>query len=307
MAVDPLVAAYTEEGRLFADALRRFLPVILGPDQAKAAAAQAQLQKMSRKVSLNLKATSAVWLAVELPRLVAAGQRRAARQVGVGFGGVNRHLVQRLTQELAPRLATAAESVNPFLSMALRKTSDLKIKRQTAAASDEAFRNIDPQINRSLLRGALEADDLKRSTRRLMANLGLDKGDTILLLSGRRMQASLYARTVTRTRRAEAENQGAAFEYLTQGYQFIETSAHAGVDPDDICYFLQGKVWALVPNDLGIPLLPAIYGLPPWHPNCIHTFGAWIPALNGGQRGIDLVLKRHAKDSRALEEFMAAA
>lgn len=295
---DPLVIAYTREGRRFADALRRLLPVILSGTPDKAERARFTLRQMANKMSATLRKESKAWLDTELPAYVAKGQRRAAKDIGVQFGGVNRLLIQRMAQELAPRLATAAESVNPYLTRALRKATALAVLRDDGA--DQTLKGFNAQVNKSLFRGSVSNDNLKQAKRRLMEDLGLDKGDTVLLMSGRQMQADLYAETVARTRRADAENQAAAYEYETQGFQFIETSSHAGVDPRDICYFLQGKVWALTPNNLGIPLLPPEYGLPPWHPNCVHTFGAWVPELNGGQKAVDKVLRSHAKDESAL-------
>lgn len=292
---------FGEEGRRFADALRRLLPEVLQPDANRALAARAELQAIANKVSFRLRAASTYWLKYDLPRAVGRGQARAARQVGVRFGGVNMNLVNRLAQDLAPRLAAASESVQPYLSMALRKTTAMQIQRDTAGLDQAAGASVfDPAVNRSLITGALNRDTLKQAQARLMQDLGLDQGDNVLMLSGRMIEASVYAKMVARTRRAEAENQGAAYEYESQGFQFIETSSHAGVDPDDICYFLQGKVWALTPNDLGIPLLPAEYGLPPWHPNCVHTFGAWIPDLNGGQKAVNRVVDSHLNDAKAL-------
>lgn len=300
---DPLVTIYTREGRRFADALRRLLPVILKNEPGKAERAQYELRRLANKTSNSLRAAGAAWLENELPRFVEAGQRKAIRSLkglkpGIGFGGVNRLLVQRMALELAPRLATAADSVNPFLSQALRKATAIAVLRDDAP--DAGLMNLETGINRSLLQGALSRDNLRQAQRRLLEDLNLDKGDTILLLSGRQMQADVYADTVARTRRAEAENQAAAAEYIQQGFQFVEISSHAGVDPRDICYFLQGKVWALVPNTLGIPMLPEEYGLPPFHPNCLHTFGAWVPELNGGQRAVDRIVRSHANDNKSL-------
>lgn len=298
---DPLVVEYTREGRRFADALRRLLPVILAGDPIKSERAQRELTRISNSVSAALTGAGQSWLENDLPKAFERGGKRAAKSVGVAFGGVNRFLVQRMALELAPRLADAAQSVKPYLSQALRKTQAIAVLRDDGP--DVMMTGFDRMASQSLLSSGIRRENLKHSQKRLMEDLGLDTGDTVLLLSGRQIQADVYARTVARTRRAEAENQAAAAEYTAQGFQFIETSSHAGVDPDDICFFLQGKVWALAPNDLGIPILPPEYGLPPWHCNCLHTFGAWVPDLNGGQKAVDKVVRSHAKDAEALEAW----
>lgn len=86
-----------------------------------------------------------------------------------------------------------------------------------------------------------------RPTKRTKEEAGYDVEGDGPKFEGRRLSAGDWASTVSRTRRAEAINRPKADEYEANDYRLIQTSSHAGVDPDDVCSVLQGQVWALGP------------------------------------------------------------
>ncbi len=313
MAKDRLVEVFGSEGRQFAGALRRLLPVIVGGTQAEIGSAQIELHRLANEASEAMKLAAGTYVRTQIPAYVVSGGRAAANDLGLVFGGPNIQLIQKLALEAAGPLAEAAGSPRRFLGDALTKATatrslvpeTIKLtggRGEMVVYNKNKFLNSE-KINDSVLRSAVFGEAKYAAIKRLMDDLGLSKGDRILLLSGRTYDAEAYAELTVRTREMEATNLAKAAEYVSKGYQFIETSDHDVEDPDDICAFLQGKVWALVPNDLGIPMLPEEYGLPPWHPNCSHTFGAWIPTLNGGQEGVDSVLASHEDDQKALQAW----
>ncbi len=300
MPQSKLEKMYGYEGRRFADALRRLLPKIVEGTHLEQQAAQRELQQIANKTSAGLKAAGQEFIRTEIPKAVTLGGKQAASDIGIEFGGVNHQLITKLSLEAALPLARAAEGVRPFLGKALKQAS--LAAAQFDDSANRAIPGANLKISESLARGALEQDTAKQATKRLMSDLGLDKGDSVLLMSGRTMDAEAYAEMTVRTREMEGINAGKADQYMEAGVQFIETSEHEVVS-GDICEFLQGKVWALGPNSQGIPELPAEYGLPPWHPNCRHTFGAWIPELNGGDSAVSDVVESHSGDAKALEAW----
>ena len=260
------------------------------------------MEAAALSATFKMKRVGRKWLLPTITQRVIQGQRLAARELGLGFGTPNRRLIERLALDLAPRLAAAAESTTPGVIDVLRRSIAVGVTTSQGATRNLNNTRLNQEATLSLARGSVKVDNPKTAALRLMTDLGLNGGDSVLYLSGRRMGALSYASTVSRTRGAQAVNQAKANEYLGNGYAFIETSSHAGVDPDDICSVLQGQVWALAPNALGIPVLPAEYGLPPWHPNCVHTFGVWTPGLNGGRKAVAAIKEAH----KAVADDLAA-
>lgn len=297
---DPLVNSFANAARPFAAKLRELLPVTLFGTPAEQAKARQQLQRLADQTSLKLKAASRDWLRSRTLELaVVKGQKQITSQINATFGGVNVRLVEKLSREVATDLGRASASPRPFLAQTLRQTTAWGAKHgETVKLLDD----LSQQVTKSLLRGTVAQRTLREASKQLLQDLGLDKGDKVLFLSGRKMGAEHYAKLVTRTRTLEALNQAKAEELTNRGYEFILTSAHEGVDERDICFFLQGKVWALQENDLDIPVLPEEYGLPPWHPNCRHTFGAWQPKFES-EEDITKAVEAHEGDAEDLEDW----
>lgn len=298
---DSLVRAFAAAGTRFADRLRALLPVVLTGTTDQQDRARTILQREADRASSRMKQGAKVWLKNDLPKAVEAGQRTAARQLGVKFGGVNTRLVESLARDISPKLAQAAESTRPFLAKTLREVT--AVRAELLDGVDRELAGLNLSISESLSRGAISRDDVRQATKRLLRDTGLTKGDQVLFLSGRSMEAKAYSELVVRTRRSEAISQAKWQEYTDQGVEYIITSQHSGVKEDDICSFLQGKVWAMGPNPYDIPELPPEYGLPPWHPNCLHTFAPFIPELRGGERALDRAAESHADDAEALGEW----
>lgn len=298
--MDPLVKAFGQTGASFAKVLRKQLPLAVMGTPQEQAQARATLQRAADATSLRLSAASRDWLkGGTITQAVNSGQRAAAKQVGLKFGGVNVNLVQKLTMDIAKDLSRASASTRPFLAQTLRKATIIAKELDERQAK---LKGADEAITESLLRGAVEQRTMRQNAKALLEDLGLDEGDRVIFLSGRKMGAEHYAELVTRTRVMEALNLAKADFLTANGYEFIKISEHEGVDEDDICFFLQGKVWALTENDLGIPMLPEEYGFPPWHPNCRHTFGAWQPKFES-EKDIQAAIDSHEDDEESLSEW----
>lgn len=294
-----LVQAFGKTGRKYASALREQLPKIAFGSSYEKSKAQIILQQAADRASLEMKAASAVFIKGEtLAKAAAVGGRKVAAQVGIKFGGVNQTLINQLNLSVAKDLAKASNGPLAYYNVVIR---ELTVTSKEALGKTRSLLGADEKASQSLIQSALSQNVYEKASQRLLADLGLKESDNVLFMSGRRMNAEAYAKLVVRTRTIEALNKGKASTLTENGYEYIETSQHDGVDEKDICYFLQGKVWALVENDLDIPMLPEEYGLPPWHPNCGHTFGAWQPKFESN-KAISKAVDEHDND----EEDLAA-
>lgn len=289
---------YGIEGRKLAAVMRQLLPFVAMTRGTATNQARAILTKSADIAAFRLARGSNAWVnGPTLSQAVIKGQVEAATQVGIQFGGLNVRLLARLTNEVQADLLRVSASVPNMMQKSLMKSQALVV--------DKNFEIIpaDGRLTESLIRSTLDGAAPREMSKRILNDLGLDKGSRILLLNGQSWDAEVYSRLVSRTRTMEALNEAKGEEYKAAGFEYIETSEHDVKDDTDICAFLQGKVWALGPNDVGIPMLPEEYGLPPWHPNCSHTFGAFIPKFNGGDAALERAAKEHKNDAKALEEF----
>lgn len=227
------------------------------------------------------------------------GQVEASAQIKVQFGGVNSRLLTQLTIDTQRYLIPVAASPQDFYRKALRDAQGI------VAAEGVKPILVQTSLTPSLIDGVMAQETSKQMSARILSDLGLEDPNDgrVLLVNGKQWNAESYADLVVRTRTQDALNQGKASEYVQNGYKLIQTSEHDVKNPDDICAFLQGKVWSLVPNDTGVPLLPEEYGLPPWHPNCAHTFAAFIPDLNGGEAAVSRAAASHDGDAEKLDAW----
>jgi hypothetical protein len=292
--------AFGKGGRKFADALRRLLPLATLGSGPEADRARRILQAEADDLARQLGAAGSKWASSSARSEVLKGQREIASQLGIKFGGANLPLITKLANQNWELVKGPADSPRAFLNKALRDSQAVAAER---AESWGQIDITDSALNESLIRSAFRGSSPPQQARDLLKDLGLEKGDRILLSNGQQWEAQAYARLLSRTREMEALNLAKADALDQAGFEFIETSEHSGVPDDDICSLLQGRVWALKENSLGIPVLPPEWGLPPWHPNCAHTFGAWIPELNGGQRAVTKILKSHEDLADRLADF----
>jgi len=297
---NPLIKGFSNAGRKFVGQLHKLLPAVVFGSTSEANRARYQLEQAAEQASREMKVASAIWLKGKpMAKAAAIGGKRVAAEIGVKFGGVSQTLTKQLALDLARNLAVASSSPNAFLTRTLREATAIGVK-----AEDSWRKLVDPNsaMTRSLLKSAVGQQVYAKAVSSMMEDLGLDKGDRVLFMSGYRMEAEAYAKLVVRTRTMEALNEGKADQLEQAGVEYIETTQHEDVDEKDICFFLQGKVWALGENDLGIPVLPEEYGLPPWHPNCRHTFGAWQPKFED-QKTVDKAVESHADDEEKLADW----
>jgi len=307
MALPNLKALFGARGAKLAEVYRVWFPKAILGSPAERTKALRILTQAADEASVDFKKISQEWLASDfLKTATLKGTKRAAADISATFGGANVSLINRMVYEASRNLIQAAESTRPFLARALRKGQAIATKQLDqgrAVLTEQGNAALEAQFNKSILQGTLSTEHGTQIAARIMDDLGLAKGDTIMLLNGQAWDAERYADLLAQTSKAEAENLAYADEIQSKGYQFILTDTHEGVRPGDICEFLQGKVWALTQNTFGIPVLPAEYGLPPWHPYCFHLFSVWIPELNGGQAAINKWADRHEKDADLLDKW----
>ncbi len=295
---------FSKAGVEFANAVRFYLPKTVYGTSLEASSAKITMKKAADRATQQMVVAGAKWLGskqLPLAIAIATGQKQAAAAINVKFGGVNQNLVNTLKRSIAHDLSKAAYSTNAFLNVTLRQATAYARQRENSNLL-KPISGLDEKVTRSLLTGAMEQKLYKQNADDLLRALNLKENDKVLFLSGRRMDAEDYSKLLVRTRTMEALNQGKATTMIENGYLYIETSEHEGVDPKDICYFLQGKVWALGPNPEGIPILPLEYGLPPWHPNCEHTFGPWQSKFQS-EGAVDKVISSHEGDSDELSSW----
>lgn len=301
MKPNALTKGFRIAGKTFANALRKHLPDAVFGSSQQSARARAVLAKTAEQTSVQLTAASKAFLkGATIKDAVVKGQVQASKAVGIEFGGPNTALVNKLTKEIAIDLARASASPRASLANTLRRATAYAKQNEGITT---ALENVNKGISEVLLKEALTETTYKRTVARMMDDLGLEDGDKVLFMSGYRMDAEAYAELLTRTRTLEAINEAKAEELKDNGYEYIKTTEHGGVDERDICILLQGKVWALDPdNDLGLPVLPEEYGLPPWHPNCGHGFGAWQPKFET-EASIKEAIAAHEEDEAELEKW----
>lgn len=287
-----LIKIFKDSSFTFSSKLRKLLIVAVQEGEG-AAQARKELQLAADNASKTMKQASAAWTRARIPAAV----REGASSVGLRFGGVNTRLLTRLTQETAKDLLSASEGPERLLRKGLRRGQALMLDADLAPVSADA------RLTEGLTRSVLNQETVPQIRNRLLRELGLDKGDKIMLENGQQWDAQAYAELLARTRPAEAENQAKYDAAIAQGYEYIEMSYHKGVKEDDICFLLQGRVFALAPNNpLGLPVLPAEWGLPPWHPNCLHTFGVWQPQFQTAAE-IQAVLEKQAGLADGLQNY----
>ncbi len=303
MASNPLAQVFGAEGRRLANLLRLHLPTAVLAKGLPADKARRLLQAEADATSQRLLGASKHYLSSRaIFDQVAKGQEEASRELGIRFGGVNLDLVDRLTRSVASKLVPAAQSPRLFVDQALRQGKAMAVSRFDSWASEaEVVKGLDMKLTASLLRGAVTQEVPKQMSQRILKDLNLTEGDKVILVSGRQYDAEYYAELVADTRSKEALNLAKAEQFIARGQQYIETSEHSGVPEDDICFELQGRVWALQANELNIPVIPF---LPPWHPWCSHTFGAYIPELSDITPA--QVLADHKNDAEDLAPYQKA-
>ncbi len=296
-----LEEAFGAEGKRLAALMRSLLPIATLEKGPRADQARRTLQREADATSARLVKASQTWLKSDvISSQVVKGQQEAAEESGIIFGGPNLSLIDRLTREIASDLIPAAASPRLYVDRALTKGKAIAVEKFDSWASEiHATSNLDTQMTASLLRGSLAQETPEQMGKRILADLGLDSSDRILLAGGRSYEADYYAELLADTRSKQALNLGKAEDLTKRGMLYIQTSEHSGVKEDDICFELQGRVWALSANDLGIPVIPY---LPPWHPWCGHTIGAWVPEIEG-QKAVDSALSDHEDDQTTLAPF----
>lgn len=222
------------------------------------------------------------------PRVIAAAGLVPKVGFSTSFGGPNYRLIDRLERSLAGDLAQVADGFPRVVPVILRRA-------QLPAALDRS-------VTQEMINGQVDKQTLRQIQRRTLEVTGLGESDKVILTGGRVYDADYYTNMLVQTRTREATNDAIVNDWTTQGGEYIKMSEHTGVDPKDICFALQGKVWAIYANDpLGFPQLPKERGTPPWHPHCSHLPGPWVAELHSDGE-VQAELDAHSDD----EELMSA-
>lgn len=86
---------------------------------------------------------------------------------------------------------------------------------------------------------------------------------------GRRLPLDFYSMTVVRTKMKDANVKGAIARYIENGVDLVQTTEVGSTCP--ICAKREGIIVSLSGKDKDFPSVEVLGGLPPWHPNCIHS------------------------------------
>lgn len=298
------ISRFNRSGANFAGTMRRWLPATVKRD-AQAQQARTLILRAARKAEEEMQSAAKSWAHRSIPMRVRAAAELAASQMeghrtlmkeqGISikrafqFGGVNEKLSARLLEDAGKKLTNVLSTTTQVAFRRLREAS-LAIGR-------------DPEISLALAKGVLDQGTMRDLTQRVLAATGLDAEDKVVLSNGREWDAEYYAELTARTRTLEAANEGYAAQLQSYGEDFFYVPAHDGVKKTDVCYALQGKVWAFrSSNSLGIPSLESLgRDRPPWHPNCAHTVAPWVIELQTDGE-IDQAIAAHDDDARLMDE-----
>ena len=204
---------------------------------------------------------------------------------GLQFGGKQENLINRLAHEADGSILKAVNSIPGAVRRLIRVT--------------QLTPTMDKKITEEMAAGFAKQETLDQIRERVLNISGLvDDENRIILLNGRSYDADDYADLVARTRSREAMTDAKALRYQDTGVEYYRVSQHT--NPCPVCLAFQGKVWAFSEsNDLGFPVIPADYGLCPWHPRCLHVISAWSPAMYSDEE-IQEFLDAHDDDASLL-------
>ena len=226
---------------------------------------KAYLKTMHHNVGVileDLEAGSKTWCSEAIPRVYMQGNlfadeqvKRLGRKVLHGFGAIHQQAVQVLADNAFQRLQDVVQVIG-------RREADI-------------YRTMALESIRGSVAGYQTWQDAAARFREGLAERGVtgfvDKAN-------REWNMSTYADMVARTSTMESHLQGTANRLLEHGLDLVQISTHS--DPCEKCEPWQGQVVSLTGKTPDYPTMAEAKDAGLWHPNCRHSFGAYIPELN---------------------------
>jgi len=249
-----------------------------------------KIRKMQREVRKLVKQSEAyirVWTKANMGRAYKDGTtltKEALKKSGLKLGKTPRtkldgSAVTFAIEQMVDDMSIAVGSISQKLNTAFRKTHVVNIERKRVElATNEAVAN-------RFIQGTSSRDVETRMFNNLRKSFTNAKGELKLVRvvgpSGKPRNYTLknYSRMVARTRTREAATAGTKNTLIEAGLDFVEISDHA--TESEICKPYEGMIYSISGSgELNNPLFDgALDGesTPPYHPNCLHTIGPYIP------------------------------
>ena len=250
----------------------------------------AKIGKMQRAVRKLVKESEAFmrqWTKTNMPKAYNSGvvlSKKMLKQSGLKLGKIARtnlhgSATNFAIEQMVGDMATGVGSISQKLNGAYRKTHVVNVARQTIEnVANEAVAN-------RFVKGTSSRDVEKRMFNNLRKSFTNSKGELKLVRvigpSGKPRNYTLknYTRMVARTRTREAQVQGTKNAMIELGQDFVQISDHA--TESEICKPYEGMIYSISGSgELNNPLFDgALDGEtePPYHPNCLHNIGPYIP------------------------------
>lgn len=160
--------------------------------------------------------------------------------------------IDAMADTAANYLITANNTLERYMINAVRATQQTVLAEQAVQSS--VFRGLQSSSTWQAI-----SEDLKTQF-----NAVLKEGAKIVI-NGRKYSPDTYARLVARTMSRDAATMATINRSLQAGITLFQVSAHATSCSQCVPY--QGRVYSMVPNEYGFPILDA---KPPYHPHCKH-------------------------------------
>ena len=167
-----------------------------------------------------------------------------------------------------------------------------------ARKSNDIFRDVQYA---SAMDGFAETDSIKKVVREIRGRLN-ERGVTGFVdVRGREWSLENYADMAARTVTAQARLRAKEVEFIAHGQDLVLASEHYPTCPK--CEPWGNKILSLTGETPGYPTLDEARAAGFLHPNCLHSFSAWIPEL--ADLGIEPTSDAEAREKN-LEAQMAA-
>lgn len=149
------------------------------------------------------------------------------------------------------------------------------IKENAPGKLDEILNDVQKTLGQGILTG-----DTRKAITAQVSDRFLKEGLTAFKVTDkkgnvRNLPLDFYAKTVVKTKLRQAHNTGTENRYKDNKVDLVIVDEHYPTCKE--CAKRQGVIISLSGNASGYQSKDEI-GLPPWHPNCRHTFRPYIPA-----------------------------
>ena len=249
-----------------------------------------KMRKMQREVRKLVRQSEEYvrqWTKINMPKAYKGGTvltKETLKRSGLKLGKTKRTMLHGSAanfaiEQMIDDMSVAIGSISQKLNTAYRKTHVVNLARKKVEQiASEAVAN-------RFIKGTSSRDVEARMFNNLRKSFTNAKGKLKLVRvvgpSGRPRNYTLkdYSRMVARTRTREAATEGTKNAMLEAGLDFVQISNHA--TDSAICKPYEGMIYSISGSgELSNPLFDgALDGesTPPYHPNCLHTIGPYVP------------------------------